>query len=65
MILFHRVIILPKFANLLRDDAELSAATDPNFPLKITTTNSIKDKTNNEFNLRISKVYIDNNLENL
>ena len=27
--------------------------TDPNFPLKITTSNSVKDKMNNEFNLRI------------
>ena len=36
-----------------RDAAELSIATDPNFPLKITTTNEIKDRMNNEFNLRI------------
>lgn len=36
-----------------RDASELALATDPNFPLKITTTNSIKDKMNNEFNLRI------------
>ena len=40
-------------AIVARDAAELSIATDPNFPLKITTTNSIKDKMNNEFNLRI------------
>lgn len=36
-----------------RDAAELALATDPNFPLKITTTNEIKDRMNNEFNLRI------------
>ena len=36
-----------------RDAAELALSTDPNFPLKIKTSNEIKKRMNNEFNLRI------------
>ena len=37
----------------LRDTAESALASDTTFSEKITTTNAIKDKMNNEFNLRI------------
>ena len=36
-----------------RDAAELALATDPNFDLKILTSNEIKKRMNAEFNLRI------------
>ena len=36
-----------------RDAAELALATDPNFELKILTSNEIKKRMNAEFNLRI------------
>ena len=40
-------------AIVARDAAELALSTDPNFPLKITTSNEIKKRMNAEFNLRI------------
>ena len=40
-------------AILARDAAELALSTDPNFDLKILTSNEIKKRMNNEFNLRI------------